>query len=227
MKPILKFAPYLGIFLLSFLLFRQCEKTSQLDQNRESTQEFLNDTVSYFQNELGQEIAHKTALQGDKEVLEILLSTQVDSTGQLKRLVEKYKKISAAGNIITITKFDTLFIPYSGLASDPEHDFKISNPFYKISGRDLSSGIQIHHLEIPNTLSFAIGKKKTGFWKSEYRIEAVNSNPFVKITGLDSYTFQVPKKRIGISVYAGYGISSNFTFAPQIGVGVSYSLLEF
>lgn len=77
-----------------------------------------------------------------------------------------------------------------------------------------------------NTLSFAIGKTK-GLFNSEYRIEVVNSNPKIKTIGLDSYTFKAPKKRIGIGLQVGYGIGSDFTIQPYVGIGISYNFIRF
>ena len=189
--------------------------------------EFLNDTISYYKNELGQEIAQKAALQGDKKTLELLLSKQVDSTQQLKRLANNFRKVHGAGNVVSVTRLDSIFIPYSGLETDPEHDFRLQHRYYEISGRDQVDGIRIDHLKIPNTLSLVVGKKKTGFFSSEFRVEAVNSNPYVRTIGLDHYVLKIPRKRFGLSLYAGYGLSSNFSLEPSMGVAVTWNLIRF
>src|SRR5690606_30295785 len=152
-------------------------------------------------------------LRGDKETLEILLSKKIDSLGQLKRLVENFKGVESAGNITQEVRIDTLFIPYSDGPNMPDFEAKFNENtrYYRVSGRAKSTGITIDSLSIPNTLSFAIGEKKTGWFRSEYRIEAVNSNPFIKTTGLDAYSFSQRKKRFGLSIYAGYGFSDDFT----------------
>lgn len=181
---------YIGvILLLIFLLLDGCNDRAYENKVDNSVNEYLNDTISYYENQVGQEVAHRKALQGDKQALEILLSKQIDSTGQLKKLVKGFKKVDAAGNINQRFIIDSSFVPY-------------------------------------NTLSFAIGKKK-GLFNSNYQIETVNSNPNIKTIGLDAYTFKVPKKRFGIGLQVGYGISSDFTIAPYIGIGLSYDLIRF
>ena len=223
-----KYWPYIVIVILIFLLFRQCNKTAELDKNRESVHNFVNDTIFYYQNELGQEIAEKAALRGDKNTLEILLSKQIDSTQQLSKLVEKFRNVDAAGNITTITKIDTIRIPYEvPIDQEFSRNWSKNDKYYSIAGASTEKGTYVNSLAIPNTLSFAIGKKKTGFFKSEYRIEAVNSNPHVKTIGLDSYVLKVPKKRLGLSLYVGYGISDNFTFKPSAGLALTYTLFRF
>ena len=81
-----KNAIYIGVIvILIFVIFRQCNSATQQRQSQESVTEFLNDTIAYYQNEIGQQVAEKKAIQGDKAALAILLSKQIDSTGQLKR----------------------------------------------------------------------------------------------------------------------------------------------
>ena len=64
--------------------------------------EYLKDSVRYYKNKLGQEIAVKTALQGDKEALELLLS---NTESELKELTKKFKDgYKAAGQVKTIYK---------------------------------------------------------------------------------------------------------------------------
>lgn len=214
--------------VLAFLLFRQCSETKQANREAQSVQNFLNDTIEYYKDETGALVAQKSVLRGDEQTLEILLSKKIDSLGQLKRLVEKFKGVESAGNIVQVVRIDTVKIPY-----EVEVPFEFSRNWskhdksYFVKGTSTNTGITIDSLSIPNTLSFAIGGKSTGFWKSEYRIEAVNSNPFIKTTGLDAYSFSQRKKRFGLSIYAGVGISENFTFAPQIGVGFSFDLIRF
>lgn len=228
MKTLSKVLPYLIITVLCFVIFRQCDSRNQGGQSQESVQEFLNDTIAYYQNEIGQKVAEKRAIKGDNQALEILLSKQIDSTGQLKALVRKFRTVQAAGNIKQEMKIDTVEIPYEvPVPVEFTREFSKQSHYYSITGTSNQNGVMLSEIEIPNTLSFAIGKKKTGFFKSEYRIEAVNSNPYIQTTGMDSYTLEVPAKRMGISLYAGYGIGSNLTLQPSLGLAITYTLISF
>lgn len=225
---LIKIAPYVGLIVLGILLFQQCDRTAELKQERKSVETFLNDSVSYYKTKAGKEIAQKKALQGSKQALEILLSKQVDSTQQLRKLVSKFKSVDVAANIKTITKFDTVHVPYSSnVESVPfQKDFNRQTEHYSISGTVNESGIKFNAPEIYNTLSLAIGKKKTGLFQSEYRVEAVNSNPHVKTTGLDAYTFTDNKGLISLDAQAGYGMTIYGT-SPYAGIGVGFDLWQF
>src|SRR5690606_16256520 len=202
--------PYILAVVFLALFLNTCREKKELQKEASNNVEFLNDSIRHYKNELGQEIAYKTALQGEKGALGTLLSKQIDSTGQLKRLIKKFRSVDAAGNITTITKIDTIPIPYEVPIPCKFHrDWEKKTDFYSISGISDQNGITINDLTVPNTLSFVIGKNKKGWFNSEYVIEAVNSNPHVKTLGLDSYSVKVPKKRFGVIVFAGYGLSSN------------------
>lgn len=214
--------------VLAFLLFRQCGETKEANRSLESVQNFLSDTISYYEDETGALVAEKSILRGDKETLQILLSKKIDSLGQLKRLVENFKEVESAGNITQEVRVDTVKIPYEiEVPFEFSREWSKHDKSYFVKGKSTNTGITIDSLSIPNTLSFAIGEKSTGFWKSEFRIEAVNSNPYIKTTGLDAYSFSQRKKRFGLSIYAGVGISENFVFAPQIGIGFTFDIFRF
>lgn len=220
--------PYLIAAVAIFFLFRQCNRTAELAEIRQNERTFLKDSISYYRNELGQQVAEKTALQEDKSSLELLLTKNKDSLGQLKRLIDGFKNVDAAGNITTVTKIDTVFIPYAvPIESEFMRKWSKNDKYYSVSGTSTNKGIAIENLTIPNQLSFAIGKKKTGWFSTEYRIEAVNSNPYVQTIGLDGYTLKVPRKRLGLGIYIGYGLGENLTLNPQIGIGISYQLIRF
>lgn len=212
--------PYLIIAGLLFLLIRQCSETRESNEINETTVAYLTDSISYYKNEIGQIIAEKSALKGEKAELEILLS---NTSGKLADLTEKFNNIDNAGEIETIVEIDTLEIRYTDTIGYVfSRDWAKNDKWYHISGKSTQKGVTIEKLTIPNTLSFVVGEKD-----GNYRIEAVNSNPYITTTGLDAYSLSVPKKRFGISLYAGMGISENFTFAPQIGVGVTWTFIRF
>ena len=206
------------------LMLHQCRQKKELKAQSENTAKFLNSEVEYYENELDQEVAKKEALAGKNESLEVLLSKQIDSTKQLKGLVKKFKKVNAAGNITQETIVDTVKISYQ---KPVEFDFvrkwKIDKEHYFISGRSTNNFTSIDKLKLQNTLSFAIGEQSSGFWKTTYKAEAVNSNPYVKTTGLDTYTYTEQKKRFGIGPYVG--IDTNLQ--PSIGIGLNFNLIRF
>lgn len=215
---------YVAIVVLAFLLFRQCDRTQELKQDHDVVVGFINDTVEFYKNELGQEIAQKEVLQGSKANLEILLSEKIDSLGQLKRLVKNFRNVNVAGNVTTITVVDSIPVPYEvPVPVDFSRDFEKVTEHYSLSGISTNHGLTINNLALPNTLSFAIGDRKTGLFRSQYRIETVNSNPYVTTTGLDSYVLTSNKGLLSIGAQAGYGLTLHGP-SPYVGAGINLDL---
>lgn len=209
-----------------FALFvNQCKETDHLKDQAENTADFLNSEISYYQNELDQEVAEKNALYGQKESLEVLLSDQIDSTNQLRGLLKSLRKVKAAGNITQSTKIERVQIDFEEpVAFDFIRNWSVKNEWYSITGTSTNQFTRINELEINNTLSFAIGVESVGFWKTEYKAKAVNSNKLVKTTGLDTYTFASKIKRFGIGPYIGLDI---ITLQPSFGISAHFNLVRF
>lgn len=214
------------IVILAGLLVHTCNRKRQLKDQTNNITEFLNDSIQHYKNKHGQEVAYKTALQGEKASLQLLLSKQIDSTGQLKKLAEKWKNIAAAGNITTIVKIDSIPIPYEvPVPYEFTRKWIKKTPFYSLTGTSTHTGVTIDELQIPNTLSFIIGDKRTGLFKTHYRIEAVNSNPYITTTGLDAFTHKTNERILSLSLQAGYGMTLK-GFSPYVGAGVDIDLLR-
>jgi|SRR6218665_3748689 len=58
-------------------------------------------------------------------------------------------------------------------------------------------------------------------------IQIKDKNPYSEIEGIRSYQMAVPKqRRLGLGVFIGYGISSA-GFAPVVGAGLNYTIIQF
>lgn len=215
----------IALVVMIALFLNQCSETSKLKNHAENTSDFLNSQISYYKNELNQEVAVKKALKGSKESLEVLLSKQIDSTRQLTRLVKSFKKVSSAGNITQETKIDTLFIPFEkAINFEFVRQWSKKDKYFNISGVTTNEFTRIDHIDLISTLSFATGVKSNGFWKTTYQTEAVNSNPYVQTIGIDTYTYSEKNKRFGIGPYAGFDL---LTLQPSIGISVNFNLIQF
>ena len=227
MKKIAPHILYLAIIaVVLFLLFRSCEENSALKKTNDNFTEVLQDSITYYKDKNGNEIATRKALQGEKQSLEMLLVTLEDKNNQLTGLVSHYKKVAAAVQTETITKIDSIEVPYEVPNTEFDIPFTKQEKYYSLSGRSTNKGLYIDNLTIPNTQSIVIGEKKTGLFKTEYHIEVQNSNPLIKTTSVESYTLKHSRKRMGVSLFAGYGMS-NTGLSPIVGVGVSYSIFQF
>lgn len=218
--------PYVIIVVLLILLTNQLETTNKITKEKESAERFLTDSLTYYKSKLGNEIASRSALKGDRDQLALLLSKAKDSNGQLKDLLSRYKNVDAAGNVSTITKFDTVYIEYDEpIPFEFNKEWEKVDKWYYISGTSNQFGNTINKLEVPANISFAIGDKKKGLFKTDYLFEATVDNPNVKINELDGYSVSVKNNRLVVVISAGYGFNgSGFGFVA--GVGLGYTLLS-
>ncbi|WP_121665229.1 hypothetical protein [Mesonia aquimarina] len=225
----------IAVAFFVFLWLEECGSRKTAENEKESIQTFLNDSIDYYKNKNGQLVAEKSALKGsnnklskNNDVLQVLLSKQVDSTQQLKKLVSEFKTIDAAGNITTETKLEDIQIDFDEpIEFDFIREWSKNDKFYSIYGKASQVGIKIDSLYIPTLISFGIGEKRKNFFSTEYKFEATSSNPHVSITGLDGGTFTERRKRLGISAYVGYGLGSNFSFQPSAGLALTYTIFWF
>lgn len=210
------FITYSVIIILIVLNLLQCNQNRNEAKDSQNTDLFLKDSVRYYKNKLGEEIAIKTSLVGDREKLALLLSDKYDENGQLRRLIGKLKA-DAAGNITTITKIDTVKIGYEiEVPCEFERMFEKNEEFYKLGGISNQKGITLTDIEVPNRLSFV---------QEKGLIRVQNSNPFITTTGADTFFYKESRKRFNVSLFVGYGYSESFS--PFVGIGVGYSLFQF
>ena len=141
---------------------------------------------------------------------------------------KKWKSILAAAKVKQEVKIDTVRIPFSvPIDFSFSRSFEKSTDYYFIKGLATNLGINIEQFKTFNTQSIVFGRKKLSMFKTEIRAEITNSNPFIRTTSLDSWLYIETQKRWGISVFGGYGLSSNLYLTPVIGLGVSYDLIRF
>ncbi|NRA77262.1 MAG: hypothetical protein HRU18_03555 [Pseudoalteromonas sp.] len=198
---------------------QQCSK----NEIKDSTINYLNDSLRLYENKLGEEVATNNTLAGDNEQLEILLKK---TNKEFDELNKKYKKVKSAVQIRTITRIDSFFVPFPDTINFTfERPFIKDSDHYRIKGMVSNKGISFNDISIPMTLSYLIGERKNGLFKPRtISIDAKTDNPFVNIQGLDSYIYKPEVKRWSVGIYVGYDfINSDL----GIGFGLQYSLFRF
>ncbi len=136
---------------------------------------------------------------------EVVYSQQqnIISSNEAKKLlskeVEKWKSVKSKVEIITKTKIDTVFIPFTdtlyltdtiypkGMISVPKR-FKLDTVDFKIHGIVLLDGVKIDSIVIPNKLSVTIGKIKPKWYKKAQNVVSIkNSNKLLSITDINNF----------------------------------------
>lgn len=213
------------IIVLSVLLLKQCNVSAHLEKTYKNNIETSLDSIQFYKNAIGLEVAEKKAYKGTAKDLELFLKDEKQKSKQLQTALNKYKKLASVTKIETITEIKEVPVPFEvKVPLDFSRTFLKENEFYSIAGEVNQNGINFKSLSIPNTQTLVVGKKDIGFFKTEFRAEVTNSNPYVKTSSLDNFTFTENKKRFGIGFSFGFGVYSNGFFT---GASVNYNLIQF
>ena len=225
------------LLLSSFFLFRH--EIRDLQNLYASTQ----DTVKYWKNKNGENVAKISVLETDKTRDFIKMATKDSTIKELQELVKKYKKqLNNGGSatiIQTITEYDTTYVSTHHL--DTIY-FPTSTILDSISNRWISTkfgfdrGNTIFSPRVDNLYSVVIGEESRGlFRKKEPFVEVTNHNPFTKTAMLRTYQVTQtkhskwgvgPNISVSASPYYKDGVFG-FQFTPTIGIGFQYNLINF
>lgn len=166
--------------------------------------------LSHFKNQVSK-LDFKT--QGYKETIaengcriveqEQLILSQKDGIALKILEIEKLKKIKSQVIVSTITKIDSVFIPFAEtdtfiISNNNTGDstgtylrvpisFSIINEWYEIAGFVNTQGINLDTLSFRNKMKITIGSKSQGLFKKSIPIVLMeNENPYIQTTSMQN-----------------------------------------
>jgi len=141
------------------------------------------------------------------------------------------KHLQSQVRVRTVTKLDSVFIPFIKDSLITQHDtvyvdsnqhiadltipkkFKISREFFNIGGHIKPFGVVLDSLNIFNQTNVSVGIKSQGIFKKPLPIVSVeHSNPYIKTTGLGNVVIKDEKKFYDRKLFwFGLGLVSGIT----------------
>jgi len=185
----------LVLFLLAISMFDACEK-DKVNKNLLRNIESLDITNQKFKTELNK---NKEKVTSQNQI--ILTQQQAIDNGLIE--IKKLKKIKSKVRIVTNTKIDTVFIPYTKTVIDTtllDNGFDYKNYFdyvepkgwYSLSGYASNLGIGIDSLRVKNDYSIYIADKKLNiFGKSNPEVILLNKNPYTETIQMQNVIIKV------------------------------------
>lgn len=183
----------------------------------------LSDSIHHYKTKSGQLVAQTKMYETDIKHLKYLNDSLYTTIKSLKN-----------NNITSATQFsgtivnevhDTTWIITTDTVLFAQERFKFENQYRLLEGqinvdRD-KINMQIERDEMQFDYTVALDKNNN--------VLITSTNPYVKYNSISGFTLpKQRKKRFGIGPYVGYGIDvTNGRPNPQIGIGLSYSLIEF
>ena len=212
------------IIVLAIISFNQCVTNKEFKQQLKLNQLAEKDTVSYYVNKLGLEVAKSKSYKGTADELEVYLQTARDSSKQFEEATKKWRKIANALQIEIEFKADSVDIPF-----DVPVNFEFKRKFFKqtdaytFKGFVNNFGINID-TRATATITPITGTKPTGLFSNDFRTEITSSNNLIRVTDFNNFNFTERKKRFGIGFSVGFGFYQKGFF---IGPSLNYNLIQF
>jgi hypothetical protein len=160
------------------------------------------------------------------------------------RDMKKYLKKQGSVTIIeTITEYDTIYLSkggvydsmFKGFITDSINsewiDVKFGFKFDSLLDGKFKIDSTMFKLKTKDKLSLTLGLEPTGFLglgKGKPFAQVKNLNPYSATTNLKTYQVSpIDPKRFGLGVFTGIVLGSGLEIKPTIGLGLTYSLIQF
>lgn len=192
------------LVILAFAI-RTCSKNKDTAINWKGMYDYQTQVTDSFKNAKGlQVVEQKPAIFTDDAALKAASKDLFDlkkkdekHVKEISALVSANQKLSIKNKVIPFdtnsvtTKAEDYFPKDTPLNKDsviiPPKPFHESDSNFSIAGKVLLKGVQIDSLIVFNKLSFRIIESKKGLFKSrETLVQAINSNPFITNSSLQS-----------------------------------------
>jgi hypothetical protein len=212
------------IFLFAVLYFHQCNSNKTYKKTAKNNALALLDSVNYYKNKLGLEVAEKKTFQGTAADLKIYFEAEKEKSKQFSEASKKFKKLYNAAVIELEFKIDSVDIPFEKIVPIKFYrNFYQKTEQYTIAGRVNESGINLDLLSTATITPFT-GSKNLGIFKTDFKTEITSSSPALTITDFNNYSFKPKEKRFGIGVSFGVGVYYNGFF---VGPSINYNIIQF
>jgi len=201
------------IFCMAIALFLSVHECRKSDQLASSQTAALVDKTNHFENEIGTITATKKVLQLENKDLKELIYSKDDTLNTLRK---EFSKVKAIVQIRTITKIDTVSVPFDVFVPcDFERSGKHLKQWYQFDYTVNQNGLTFTDFTIPNKqISITGFKRKWFLGKQTYTTDITNSNPFINTVEVQTVQVVVPKRfydtrlfNIGVGFVGGVLIS--------------------
>lgn len=229
-KWVIAGAAILLVALCVILLLRECNRpTPEITVTQ-------GDSTQYYKNKKDQEIAAiKMEAEEYTKTLSIFFRDSIAKLHNTKdKLVQEIAILRQKGMVVITETAPPIIKTDTVQGRCPEYESveqNFKNAYYDAYAFiSLSGGKSRLKLETRDTLRVVAKTVKEGslFKQRTYlQVDAVNSNPFNRIEGLQVYKKALPRpKKVSIGPYVGYGISNSLKPAISVGLGVQWSIIR-
>jgi hypothetical protein len=195
----------LGILIALIAFVDGCQAKKKLVSEIQSVNDYR-DSVKHERTKNGLLLSYNNNLKLSKESLYLA----VDSLeGYILDIGVKNPEVITV--VKTELKTDTITIPMPQNDCVFDSSFVLDSAYYNIDGRITNDELTINSISFPNKIDLVVGYKKEKWWKKKERVATItNSNPYMNVKGISSFTLEHKKKwynqplfQFGIGALAG------------------------
>jgi hypothetical protein len=194
--------------ILIILLFSQCSENNRLVGSLAAA----NTENTTYRNKLGT-VTTQAATQ--KLTIAELETAVIEKDHKMKVLTAGFSKIKTINRTTTITRIDTVKIPFDlSVPCNFTRNGAVFTEYYSLGYVVDSLGLTIEPIVIPNEQITITGFRKKWLLGREIAVtEVTNTNPLIEITNVNSYETVVQKKwydtrlfnmLAGAAIFAGF-----------------------
>ena len=185
------------IGILIIVLIFSMQKCTDNKSETDSVITELNADVSFFKNKLGTITASKTVLEVSNKNLKKIMSDT------LKKLAKEFSKVKSIIEVRSKIQIDSIPVYFEtqipcvferhGLYPDKHFNFN-----WKFN----QEGFNLEDIQIPNEQYTITGFKRKWFLgRTTLTVDITNTNPYIKITNIESTLVKVPIRFIDTRVF--------------------------
>jgi hypothetical protein len=201
----MKYIIIILLIIIAVLSLKKCKK----ETDYKALYELEHQKFDSIKNKKGETIYVEKIIKTEDKALIKKLS---DSLFSLKK--KGVKTVVTTEQVFT-TVHDTISYENPYIYEELNLKFRKEDSLYKLTGTATSNSLQVDTLQIKNKISFRV---------TDNEVQVINSNPLIKIEGLNSITLKPKKvKRLGIGPYVGYDLINK---TPSAGISLSYQLIK-
>lgn len=217
MKKVYRMLFIISVMLVLVFAMESCEKERQNQRlaNNLSKIDLENQKFKTELNKKNEKITSQSQI--------ILTQKEAIDNGLIE--IEKLKNIKSKVRVVTETKIDTVFIPYTKTVIDTSFNGKLEyknyfdyiepKGWYSISGFASNLGLNIDSLRVKNDYSIYIADKKLGlFKKAEPQVILLNKNPYTETVQMSNVVIVVEKPFYKKNLFwSGVGLLGGYLLA--------------
>lgn len=190
------------LFALIVISISTCNKYKFNLEQQQSLIMASQDSIKYFKSKNGENVAQISLLEGDKENLLLVIGKSN------KRLAKLIKDGASSGTVYEQSiKYDTInTIKLDTINGKIAFNDSVQNKWLSFN-ISLKNDSLSKSFELRDSVSVAFKQINQGFFKAKKSVvEVTNSNPYVKVTGLKSFT--IPNKKSKAKFWIGVGLGA-------------------